>query len=298
MATVHLGRLQGPVGFSRTVAIKSLHPQYARSPEFVAMFLDEARLAARVRHPNVVSTLDVVAREGELFVVMEYIQGESLSRLLKETAKSGARVPANIVGSILGQTLLGIHAAHEATNDQGEPLEVVHRDVSPQNLLVGLDGVTRVLDFGIAKASSRLQSADDGTLKGKVAYMSPEQLQRRPVDRRTDIFAASVVLWEALTGRRLFAGDDTGDSVQKILGGRVEPPRVHAPELPAGVDEVVLRGLAPDPEQRFRTGREMAEALEAVLPAANPLKVGDWVQAIAGRALQERDGVVARMRAP
>jgi serine/threonine-protein kinase len=296
MATVHFGRMQGPVGFSLTVAIKCLHPQYARSPDFVAMFLDEARLAARIRHPNVVSTLDVVARDGELFVVMEYVSGESLSRLLKAAAKEGRRVPPAIVACIVGQALLGLHAAHEATDDRGEPLHVVHRDVSPQNILVGTDGVTRVLDFGIAKASSRIQSTDDGTLKGKVAYMSPEQLCQQPIDRRTDVFAAAVVLWEALTGKRLFAADSVGGSIQKILHSTPDPPSVHAPDLPPALDHVVLQGLENDPEKRFATARDMAEALAAALPAANPLRVGDWVQSIAGGTLRARAEVVTRIQ--
>src|SRR5262245_394878 len=150
MATVHLGRLLGPVGFSRTVAIKRLHAQFATDPEFVSMFLDEARLAARIRHPNVVPTLDVVATEGELFVVMEYVHGESLSRLIKEEARNGRRIPPRIAASLISGTLQGLHAAHEARDERGNPLNIVHRDVSPQNILVGSDGIARVLDFGVA----------------------------------------------------------------------------------------------------------------------------------------------------
>src|SRR5579863_8618035 len=198
MATVHIGRLIGPVGFSRTVAIKRLHPQHAKEPDFVSMFLDEARLAARIRHPNVVPTLDVVATEGELFVVMDYVPGESLSRLAAATFAAGARFPLRAVVSIMAGSLHGLHAAHEAKSERGEPLGIVHRDVSPQNILVGIDGVARVLDFGVAKAAGRLHTTREGELKGKLAYMAPEQLETGTLTRQSDVYAAAVVLWETL----------------------------------------------------------------------------------------------------
>jgi serine/threonine-protein kinase len=201
MATVHLGRLRGVGGFARTVAIKRLHPQFARDPEFVSMFLDEARLAARVQHPNVVSVLDVVASERELFLVMDYVHGEALSRLLKHARACGIPVPANIVCAVLLDLLYGLHAAHEALSERGDPLNIVHRDVSPQNVLVGVDGIARVLDFGIAKPAQRVhQSTRTGQLKGKLSYMAPEQFSTGAVDRRADVYSAAVLLWEALTG--------------------------------------------------------------------------------------------------
>src|SRR6478736_1694730 len=158
MATVHIGRLLGPVGFARTVAIKRLHPHYAKDPEFVSMFLDEARLAARIRHPNVVPTLDVVALDGELFLVMEYVQGESFARLVREARRARLDVPPEVISAIVVGALNGLHAAHEATSERGEPLNIVHRDVTPQNILVGSDGVARLLDFGVAKAAGSLHA--------------------------------------------------------------------------------------------------------------------------------------------
>src|SRR5580658_1265694 len=212
MATVHIGRLLGPVGFTRTVAIKRMHPQFTGDPEFVSMFLDEARLAARIRHPNVVSTLDVVAMNGELFLVMDYVPGESLARLVRGATLRGERIPPAIAATIMVGVLHGLHAAHEARNDRGEPLEVVHRDVSPQNILVGIDGVSRVLDFGVAKAVGRLHTTRDGQLKGKLAYMAPEQL-RGTTTRLTDVYAASIVLWEALTSKRPFQAENEAQMV-------------------------------------------------------------------------------------
>jgi serine/threonine-protein kinase len=287
MATVHLGRLLGVVGFAKTVAIKRLHPQFAKDPEFVSMFLDEARLAARIRHPNVVSTLDVVAIEGELFLVMEYVHGESLLGLLREAEKQGTRVPPDVVASVMVGALHGLHAAHEAKSERGEPLGIVHRDVSPQNILVGSDGVARVLDFGVAKATGRVQKTRDGQLKGKFAYMSPEQLGGS-VTRATDIWAASVVLWEALVGLRLFGGASEGETVKRVLDQPIEPPSKFVPGLPAKLDELTLRGLQRNPMDRFASAREMAKELERVLPLAPTSEVGDFVEKLVGPALAER----------
>jgi serine/threonine-protein kinase len=288
MAAVHIGRLLGPVGFARTVAIKRLHPPLAKDPEFVAMFLDEARLAARIRHPNVVSTLDIVATEGELFVVMEYVQGESLARLMRVARTQKQAVPMPIVAGIMVGVLHGLHAAHEARDEQGEPLRIVHRDVSPHNVLVGIDGAAHLIDFGIAKARGRVQVTRDGQIKGKLSYMPPEQLLGQGLDHRADVFAASIVFWEALTGRRLFEGIDDGDIYARVLHGEVEPPSMHVPGLGSAVDSIVLRGLARDRSNRYPTAREMALAIEAVMPLAPPSRVGAWVESLAGEALTER----------
>jgi hypothetical protein len=285
MATVHLGRLLGAAGFERTVAIKRMHPQLAKDPQFASSFVDEARLAACIRHPNVASTLDVIVQDDEILVVMDYVQGESLSRLLRQ---HGRAAPPPIVLSIVSQMLSGLHAAHEATSPRGEPLHLVHRDVSPHNVVVGTDGIVRVVDFGVAKASWRMQDTRDGSLKGKLSYMSPEQLQWRKLDRRSDIFSASVVLWEALTGERLFTGESTEDAVRKILLMDVPPPSTQAPQVPKALDAIVARGLARDPTDRFETAHDMAVALDAVTPHATVREVGAWVSEIAKTALAER----------
>jgi serine/threonine-protein kinase len=287
MATIHLGRLLGPVGFARTVAIKRLHRNFARDPQFVAMFLDEARLAARIRHQNVVPTIDVVTLEGEIFLVMEYVHGESLSRLMAACAKRGERVPLGVTAATVLGVLSGLHAAHEAKSERGAPLGIVHRDVSPQNVLVGVDGLARVVDFGIAKAAGRLQTTEDGRIKGKMAYMAPEQLLGERADRRADIWAASVVLWEMLAGRRLFESDSAGALANTILHVPIEPPS-RVSEVPASLDAVVMRGLEAEPAARFQSAREMALALEAVCSPASSRAVGDWVEEIAAEVLRSR----------
>jgi serine/threonine protein kinase len=294
MATVHFGRLLGPVGFSRTVAIKRLHPQFAKDPEFVSMFLDEARLAARIRHPNVVPTLDVVATQGELFLVMEYVQGESLGRLVRG-ARTAQAIAPRIVASILSGALHGLHAAHEAQNERGEPLGIVHRDVSPQNVLVGIDGVARVLDFGVAKASGRARTTRNGQVKGKLAYMPPEQLRGGVVTRSSDVYAAAVVLWETLTLQRLFGADNEGAIVAKILDSRVPRPSEIVPGLSPELDAVVMRGLDRDMSKRFSTAREMGLALERAVQLAPPSEVGEWVEANAGHRLLERADCIAEI---
>ncbi len=295
MATVHWGRLVGPSGFSRGVAIKRLHPQLARDPEFVAMFIDEARLAARISHPNVVPTLDVVAADGELFLVMEHVRGASLSRLVREAREAGARIPPRVAASIAVGMLRGLHAAHEARGEDGRPLEIVHRDVSPQNVLVDVDGVARVLDFGIAKAATRAQTTRDGQLKGKLAYIAPERFRGEGATRSSDVYAASVVLWELLACERLFKGDDDGDLVAKVIAGRVRPPSALAPDVPAALDVVVLRGLAGSPPARFTTAREMARAIEEALTPASQAEVSDWVMKHAADDLSERAAQIAEI---
>lgn len=289
MATVHLGRLLGPVGFSRTVAIKRLHPQFAKDPDFSSMFIDEARLAARIRHPNVVSTLDVVALEQELLLVMDYVQGESLSRLLRSARARHEPIPLRIVTTILAGILHGLHAAHEAKTERGEPLEIVHRDVSPQNILVGIDGVARVLDFGVAKAAVRMQSTREGQIKGKLSYMAPEQLRGdHTVDRRVDIYSAGVVLWEALVGKRLFEAENEGRLLTKILLEPVPTALSMVPTIPPEVDAIVMRALARNREERFATAREMAVALEQVIHQAAASEIGTWVEHLAGKELAKR----------
>ena len=289
MATVHLGRLLGPVGFSRTVAIKRLYPHFAKDPDFAAMFLDEARLAARVQHPNVVATFDVVALDAELFHVMEFVPGETLSRLVSVARASTEPLRVDVVAGIVVATLHGLHAAHEARSESGEPLGIVHRDVSPQNVMVGLDGIARVLDFGVAKAAGRSQVTRDGQIKGKLAYMPPEQIRGGAVDRRSDVYGAGVVLWEALTSRRLFDGESDAVILYKVTNAApLPPPSTVVAGIPAALDAVVMRALAPDPDLRFPTARAMAEAIEVSVPLASPGQIASWVERVSGEHLARK----------
>jgi eukaryotic-like serine/threonine-protein kinase len=295
MATVHYGRMHSQLGFARTVAIKRLHREYARDPEFVAMFMDEARLAVRVHHPNVVETLDVFASGGELFLVMEYVPAVALSLLLDAAKTRGEFVPSPVAAAVVADVLRGLHAAHEATDEAGNPLDIVHRDVSPQNILVGADGCARVLDFGVAKASGRQQMTRDGQMKGKLAYMSPEQITNVFVTRQSDVFAASIVLWETLTGARLFQGESASSVLARVLTAPIEPPSALVAGLETGLDAIALRGLARDPSVRYATGREMALDLEAHAALASASHVGQWVERLAGDELGQRAAEVAQI---
>lgn len=296
MATVHLARLRGPVGFSKTVAIKRMHEQVARDRHFVAMFLDEARVAGRIQHPNVVTVFDVIADAGEAYLVMEYVDGAPLSSLVKspDDEKRLTAVEPNVAVHIVRDALYGLHAAHEATDEKGSPLQLVHRDVSPQNILVGVDGVARVLDFGIAKAVGRLQDTDSGQIKGKVAYMAPEQLTGQAVDRRADVFAAGVVLWEALAGRRLFAAGSSAETMYRVLENPVPPLSEVVAGLPPGLVDAISRATAKEPSKRFPTALDFARELEKSVTLVPNHLVGQWVRDTAGPSLEAKR---ARVRA-
>jgi serine/threonine-protein kinase len=294
MAAVHFGFVLGAKAFTRPVAIKRLHAHMARDPELVAMFADEARLAARVRHPNVVPTLDVVEAEGEVLVVMEYVAGESLNRLLRTASERGDPVPRPVLSAVFTGVLDGLHAAHESRDERGEPLMLVHRDVSPQNILVGIDGVPRVLDFGIAKAAGRTQTTEEGQIKGKLAYMAPEQLQQA-VTRASDVYAAGVCLWEALTLRRLFEGDNPSAVIARVSAGLVAPPSHVARDVPPDLEAIVLRALDRDPSRRFETAHAMARAIEACVAPATPSAVGAWVDGLQGPTVRERAARIAQI---
>ena len=289
MAAVHLGRLLGAAGFSRTVAIKRLHPQFARDEEFATMFMDEARLASRIQHLNVVQTLDVVPIEKEILLVMEYVHGVPLAALLGASRRAGKRLHPRIVAGVMAGVLEGLHAAHEVRNELGVPLDVVHRDVSPQNVLLGLDGTPRVIDFGVAKALGKMHATREGQLKGKLAYMSPEQVRGVDVTRLSDVFSASIVLWEALTFERLFNGSNPAELILRVLDAPIASPRSKFPDLPLALDVVVMKGLSRDPAARYATAREMAVALEAAVGGlSSSREIGAWVASLAGDTLATR----------
>lgn len=291
MARVYLARMSGSAGFSRLVAIKRLHPELAAEREFVAMLVDEARLAAQLRHTNIVSTLDLVASDGAFSLVLDYVEGLSLSGLWRLAIDRKEPIPRPIAIAILYGVLRGLDAAHEARNEEGHPLGIVHRDVSPQNVLVGIDGISRVIDFGVAKAMGRFESTKPGEVRGKFAYMAPEQLMGRPVTRQVDVYAAGVVLWELLTGARLFSGDDQRAVCAAVMRGEIPAPSTKDPAIPRELDEIVARATARDVSDRYLTAREMSSALEACETASDD-EVGAWVRRLAAKTLHERQRMI------
>lgn len=263
MASVFLARLEGVGGFQRFVAIKRLHPHLASEPEFVEMFLDEARLAASIHHRNVVPILEIGTSTGGYYLVMEFIEGVTLSRLMTRAAVTHDAIPRNILLRVVIDTLSGLQAAHELTDDAGEPMGVVHRDCSPQNILVGHDGCTRITDFGIARASSRLHNTRDGAMKGKLAYMAPEQTQGEDFDRRADLFSVTVVLWEVLAQRRLFKSKTEAQTLRRLLHAPIPRLSDVADDIHPALDDLCAKGLDRDPDKRFQTAAAMADGLES-----------------------------------
>ena len=308
MATIHIARVVGDVGFSRIVAAKRLRPELAQDREFVTMFLDEARIASKVHHRNVVPVLDVGTAAGEVVLVQEMVHGAPLSMLLKQAYESKSPVPMPVAVSIACQVLAGLHAAHETSDELGAPLRIIHRDVSPQNIMIATDGTARLLDFGVAKAAASAHVTRKGTFKGKLAYAAPEQI-RGKATRQTDIWAASVVLWELVVGDRLWRDARSEDDIIIAIMKRTPPlvTEALASERAAMsgyrwnqlelLAPIIAKGLASDARRRWQTAEEMEEALSAVVPLASGSDVSEWLHALAGNFIDERDRLIAEEEA-
>lgn len=292
MAAVHLGRLCGDAGFARPVAIKRLHAQFANDPDFVAMLLDEAHLASRLQHPNCVAPRDVVVLDGEVFVVMDYVHGVTLSQLIKAAQHAGAEIPLSIVCRIMSDMLAGLHAAHHAADAVGRPLELVHRDVSPQNVIVGSDGLSRVIDFGIAQAAFRSQTTREGHMKGKLAYAAPEQIADKDISHLVDVYAAGVVCWEAITSQRLFTASSATALYAQVVENAVRPMRPLRKEVPLEFEAAVMSALNKQPTLRPASAEHFAALLEAAVTPASAREVAKFVDAHAGQLLESRRSAV------
>jgi serine/threonine protein kinase len=262
MAEIFLARAQAIHGFEKQVVLKRILPQHASSDDFIRMFLAEARLAATLHHPNIVQVYDIGEEGGTYFFTMEYIQGQDLRRLVRAARRKQTPIPlAHILHIIMGMAG-GLHHAHEKVGTDGRPLGIVHRDVSPSNVLVTYEGDVKVVDFGIAKAAAAQVSTIAGTLKGKIPYMSPEQCRGEAVDRRSDIFSIGTLLWELTTGKRLFAGDNEFAILNRVAKADVPPPSSVRPEYPPELEAIVMRALSVDAENRYPTAIDLQIDLE------------------------------------
>jgi serine/threonine-protein kinase len=288
MARVYLGRRLGASGFERLVVIKQIHRHHLGKADFRSFFHDEARIASLIHHAHVVSVIDVIDQPDELVLVGEYVESASLSMLFKH----GGAIPMPIVLRIAQDVLAGLHAAHELVDENGRRLDVVHRDVSPQNILVGVDGSSRVIDFGIAKAEHRVTETESGHIKGKSGYMAPEQVRGGLVDRRSDIFSLGVVLYEVVSGKRLFVGDSGFEAMQKILVEPIPPLERATPELEA----VIRRALEREASARYATATELLDALEKCGHAATTREVANFVESRCGAILKDRRERLAEAR--
>lgn len=287
MGRVYLARETGADGFSRNVALKRIHDHLSNRRAFVTMFLDEARIASRIQHPNVCAVFDFGRVDGAYYIAMEYLRGVALSEVLRAL---GTRAPEDrperlwLGAHLLVQACEGLHAAHELRDDEGALLNVVHRDVSPHNLFVGFDGSLRVLDFGVARAADRLSESTTGRVKGKFAYMAPEQALGKHVSRRADLFSLGVVLWELLTLQRLYRKDNPGETVLAVVRDAPEHPGAYARDVPPELADIAMKALSRDPEERFATAREMGRALAKAIAksghAPMAADVADWMDQI------------------
>jgi serine/threonine protein kinase len=296
MAGVYVARALGVAGFERLFAIKVLHPHLAHEEEFISMFLDEARLAARIRHPNVVPTIDISDTEDAgYFLVMDYIEGDHLGALLQQAYRRGTRLPASVSLRICVDALNGLGAAHALTDENGQRINLVHRDVSPHNIMVSTDGIARITDFGVAKAEVRLSTTQDGQFKGKLAYMAPEHASNGEADQRSDLFSMAIILWESLTGRRLFRAENHAATLHKIC---LEPIPLLSSVDPAlaPFDDVLARGLERDRDLRYQSAEEFGEALEErahlLEGVANPRAVAKLVREYAIEKLERDQNLV------
>lgn len=279
MASVWLAAKRAEGGFVRVCALKRVHPYLAQKNSFVDMFLDEARIAARIDHPNVCQVFDYGSVDGTPYIAMEYLAGVSLSEVLEALAAVDGKAELVALCSIVAEAAAGLHAAHELRGDDGESLRVVHRDISPQNLFLTFDGVVKVLDFGIASARDKVHETDTGEVKGKFAYMAPEQMRGRKVDRRADVWSLGVVLWELLTRRRLFRRKTQAETMDAVLRARFEAPSRYDETLPSELDDLLRQALEPDPAARFSTMAELAAALQRGLdePLWGRRQLEGWV---------------------
>ncbi len=296
MATLFLGRRRGAAGFSRPVALKVVHPHLAEDQNFVQMFIDEALLSARIQHPNVVHVEELGRHQGTYFLAMEFVNGCSISQLIKKVASKRRQLSPEIAVHIAIKLCEGLHAAHETTDDEGRLLNVVHRDISPQNALVTFDGHVKLIDFGIAKAEGRLQETETGTIKGKFRYMAPEQARGTGVDRRSDIYAVGIVLWEMLTSRRWNGASTQFEAYRFAAEPSWRPPSEFAPELSASLDLVIEKALSFDADDRYPTALDLRRALANALPDAMLLDPRTLSELVRSLMREEAEEASARLK--
>jgi serine/threonine protein kinase len=267
MADVFLSVARGQMGFNKLAVIKRLRQALAEETAFRNMFLDEARLAARLNHPNIVHTYEVGEQNGVYFIAMEYLEGQSLNKVLKESLRRKELIEPEVSVRIISDALAGLGYAHELRDYDGRPLSIIHRDVSPHNIFVTYDGHTKLVDFGIAKAALSSTETEVGVLKGKVAYMSPEQAMGQRIDARSDLFAMGIVLWEMIAQQRLMTGESAANTLHKLMNEPIPRLSTVLPNVDPTLEMLVARALEKDPDARFQSAAEMRAALESWLLA-------------------------------
>lgn len=297
MAEVFLGVKQGLEGFLKVVVLKRVLPHFTDNEQFVRMFVDEARIAARLDHPNIVRTYEFGELDGQYYTVMEYLPGEDLRGILRRLSVTKQKMPLHVAVGIVMQLCAGLHCAHQLTDTVGRPLNLVHRDVNPANIIITYGGEVKIIDFGVAKTNST--ATVTGTIKGKIAYMPPEQILARGVDQRSDIFSAGVVLWELLTGRRLFGRASDAATLYAIMNDPVPLPSRYRHDIPRELDAIVMQALSRTPTDRFSTAEEMSAALEHFMahqPKYDARIVAQMVEALFGTPRADAKRAISQTR--
>jgi serine/threonine-protein kinase len=299
MAEIYLARQRGMVGFSRLVVVKRILPHLAEEAEFVAMFMEEARLAALINHPNVVQIYDVGQHEGNYYIAMEFINGPSLGVISRTARRERRALPYPIAAEIVAQACEGLHAAHELTDEAGRPLNLIHRDVSPHNLMITADGAVKLVDFGIAKAQDTSVKTHTGKIKGKYPYMSPEQCRGDPMDRRSDIFSLGIAFHELVVGARLFKRSTDLMVLKAITEEPIPDPREAQPGIPVEISDLILRAMERDPRDRFSTAEELGGAIRRALGRlqvkSSPRMLATYLQANFGELIGRREQAIKQV---
>ncbi len=290
MAEVFLARAIGLKGFERHIVLKFIRVEHGAKPQTVEMLLDEARLVAALHHRNIVQVHDVGQDGGQYFFAMEYVHGEDCRALLRKVKDVKQQIPFQHILTVITAAAAGLHYAHEMRGPDRKPLGIVHRDISPGNILIGFDGGVKVVDFGIAKTDKQSENTQAGEMKGKVGYMSPEQCKALPLDRRTDIYMLGIVLYELCTVRRLFKGENRFDTMAQIVEGNIAPPSRYRKDLPDELERIILKALATDPNERYQTADDLRLVIEAFATRANyqisPSKLSDYLKDLFGERLE------------
>jgi eukaryotic-like serine/threonine-protein kinase len=300
MAEIFLARQEGLEGFEKTICIKRIRPHLSSQPNFVRMFLNEAKLAAQLNHPNIVQIYDLGRINDSYFIAMEYISGRDMSRIIPKAEKAGIPFPMIYALRIASNVCEGLYYAHTKTDAYGNPLHVVHRDITPENILVGFNGTVKIVDFGIAKANTQIEQTRAGEIKGKLSYMSPEQAMGAQLDARSDIFALGSVVYEWITGYKLFTGENEMAILKSIIDGKIYPPSYFKEDVPESVERILMKALEKDKEKRYQSAWEMQFDIDTYLASSeftpSNIHLSNFLKQIFGDEIEREKELVLKQR--
>jgi len=289
MGQVYLARQKGPVGFEKLMVVKRVLPHLAEEEEFIEMFFDEARIAAHLNHPNIAQIFDLGEVDGTYYIAMEYVNGESLRQVVNRGRTQRMPLPLGLKCRVIADSAAGLHSAHQARSPSGKFLGFIHRDVSPQNILIGFNGCVKLIDFGVAKAANKVSNTVTGAIKGKYAYMSPEQARGQDLDHRSDVFGLGTILSELLTEQRLFKRENENATLKAVISNKPPPPSSMVAQLPPAIDGIVLKALEKKAEERYQSAQELQEQLEEFLRAERLQSTSTYLSAFMRKLYSQDD---------